>query len=97
MPQAAQTTPSRTTTRATAPKTPASSTPSAATDVVPTPPAAPREISPEERYSMIATAAYFRAQSRGFAPGHEVQDWLDAQAEVDGELARRTKAAHQAG
>jgi hypothetical protein len=28
-------------------------------------------------------AAYFRALRRGFAPGYEVADWLEAQAEVD--------------
>ncbi|MBL6750963.1 MAG: DUF2934 domain-containing protein [Nevskia sp.] len=36
-----------------------------------------------ERESRIARAAYFRAQQRGFAPGHEVEDWLAAEAEVD--------------
>jgi hypothetical protein len=30
----------------------------------------------------IARAAYFRAQNRGFAPGHEAQDWLEAQSTV---------------
>ena len=30
----------------------------------------------------IATAAYYRAQARGFAPGREVEDWLDAEAEL---------------
>jgi hypothetical protein len=32
---------------------------------------------------MIATAAYFRAEQRGFTPGAEVEDWLQAEAEVD--------------
>lgn len=30
---------------------------------------------------MIATAAYFRAERRGFAPGNELADWLQAEAE----------------
>lgn len=30
---------------------------------------------------MIAVAAYFRAEQRGFAPGHEMDDWLQAEAE----------------
>jgi hypothetical protein len=30
----------------------------------------------------IATAAYFRAQHRGFAPGQEKQDWFEAQLTV---------------
>ena len=28
-------------------------------------------------------AAYYRAERRGFAPGHEVEDWLAAEAEID--------------
>lgn len=35
-----------------------------------------------ERQAKIATAAYFRAQQRGFAPGHELEDWLAAEAEM---------------
>ncbi len=34
--------------------------------------------SPEE---MIAVAAYFRAEQRGFAPGCAMDDWLQAEAE----------------
>ena len=30
---------------------------------------------------MIAVSAYFRAERRGFAPGSELADWLDAEAE----------------
>ena len=37
----------------------------------------------EGRYFMIAEAAYFRAERRGFSPGGELQDWLEAEAEVD--------------
>jgi hypothetical protein len=29
----------------------------------------------------IATAAYLRAEMRGFEPGHELEDWLAAEAE----------------
>lgn len=35
-----------------------------------------------ERRVWIATAAYFRAERRGFAPGGEVDDWLEAEAEL---------------
>ena len=31
---------------------------------------------------MIAEAAYFRAEKRGFAPGAELEDWLAAEAEI---------------
>jgi hypothetical protein len=36
---------------------------------------------------MIATAAYYRAERRGFAPGGEVEDWLAAEREIDESLA----------
>jgi len=35
------------------------------------------------RHQMISDAAYFRAQRRGFEPGHELEDWLAAEAEID--------------
>ena len=31
---------------------------------------------------MIATAAYFIAERRSFSPGHELDDWLAAEREV---------------
>ena len=37
----------------------------------------------QNRQEMIAEAAYHRAEARGFAPGHELEDWLAAEAEVD--------------
>ena len=37
----------------------------------------------EERTRMIAEAAYYRAESRGFTGGDPLQDWLDAEAEID--------------
>jgi hypothetical protein len=38
------------------------------------------------RGRLIAEAAYYRAERRGFAPGHEVEDWLDAEREIDAQL-----------
>jgi hypothetical protein len=43
---------------------------------------------PEERAALIAEAAYYRAEERGFAPGHEIEDWLAAENEVDSRLLR---------
>jgi hypothetical protein len=40
------------------------------------------EVSPEEVRKLIAEAAYYRAKRRGFAPGHEIDDWVQAEAEV---------------
>ena len=44
---------------------------------------APSSPSPAGREEMIRTAAYFRAQSRGFAPGYEWEDWLVAESAVN--------------
>jgi len=46
----------------------------------------PAFVGPEQRAALIAESAYFRAQKRGFIPGHETQDWLAAEAEVDAKL-----------
>lgn len=40
-------------------------------------------ITREQRLQMIAEAAYFMAEHRGFEPGHETEDWLAAETEVD--------------
>jgi len=34
------------------------------------------------RQQQIAMAAYLRAEARGFAPGGELEDWLEAEREV---------------
>ncbi len=39
-------------------------------------------LSTQERERLVARAAYFRAEKRGFAPGCELQDWIEAEAEV---------------
>jgi hypothetical protein len=40
-------------------------------------------IEPDERRARIAECAYYRAARRGFDPGHELEDWLTAEAEID--------------
>jgi len=40
-------------------------------------------IDPEHRRALIAQVAYYRSERRGFEPGHETEDWLSAEAEVD--------------
>lgn len=40
-------------------------------------------VTAEERYRMIAEAAYFRAEKRGFLGGDVAGDWLQAEAEID--------------
>jgi len=41
----------------------------------------------EDRGVSIAKLAYLKAARRGFAPGHELDDWLAAEEEVDQRLA----------
>lgn len=35
------------------------------------------------REQMIAEAAYYKAESRGFAGGEAERDWLEAESEID--------------
>jgi len=35
----------------------------------------------EDWPSHIAVSAYYKAESRGFSPGYELEDWLGAEAE----------------
>lgn len=46
------------------------------------PPAA-RAISPEQREHMIGEAAYYRYVHRGYTPGHDLDDWFEAEADFD--------------
>jgi Protein of unknown function (DUF2934) len=41
------------------------------------------QVTREARRALIAENAYLRAERRGFAPGHESEDWLAAEVEVD--------------
>jgi hypothetical protein len=58
----------------------------------PSPPSPPKtplsaparaRVTPEARRALIAENAYLRAERRGFEPGHETEDWLAAETEVD--------------
>ncbi len=67
----------RSATRAARPKR----APSAATTATATATAAP--IDQDLRRALIAKAAYYRAERRGFSAGCEADDWLAAEMEVD--------------
>jgi len=43
----------------------------------------------KEVYRMTAEAAYYLAEKRNFAPGHEQEDWEAARAEVMAQLEKR--------
>jgi hypothetical protein len=34
--------------------------------------------------ALVAERAYFKAEQRGFAPGREIEDWLEAERELHG-------------
>ncbi len=46
-----------------------------------------------DRQHLIAEAAYRRAETRCFTPGHELDDWLAAEAEVNQRLAGEGRAS----
>jgi hypothetical protein len=56
------------------------------------PPLHVRARDPVQRHTMIAEAAYFRAERRGFEPGHELEDWLGAESELE----RALRSEHSA-
>lgn len=72
--------------RQSAPKRPASTKPRSAAPKArgPKPAVATAAAGDADRQSMVAMAAYFRAQKRGFAPGYEMEDWVAAEAEIAG-------------
>jgi hypothetical protein len=53
-------------------------------------------VSPEERHQMIAEAAYYRAEQRGFLGGDPLQDWIEAEAEVASKLHVDLPASREA-
>lgn len=46
------------------------------------------QVSPRERYEMVATMAFYRAEKRNFEPGHDYQDWLECEVIVDKMLGK---------
>ena len=46
------------------------------------------QVSPRERYEMIATMAYYRAEKRNFEAGNDMADWLECESMVDQMLAK---------
>ena len=51
-----------------------------------------RITAPALRHAMIAEAAYYRAERRGFAPGCELEDWLQAEAELALHAGQRARS-----
>lgn len=51
------------------------------------PPRSIVKIGADRRHSMITEAAYYFSEHRGFAPGHELDDWLAAENQIDAAVA----------
>ncbi len=49
------------------------------------------QLTPEERQRFVSEAAYFIAERRGFAADSHVDDWLQAESEIDQMLAGTTR------
>jgi len=47
-----------------------------------------KRLSLEDREAMIAEAAYLKAAERHFSGGDCMQDWLDAEREIDSRLSK---------
>ncbi len=52
------------------------------------PPSSASEACPREQ--MIAEAAYFHAERRGFAPTNEMSDWLQAEVDIEALVRNRS-------
>jgi len=46
----------------------------------------PKSIDPDVRHQLVAAEAYLLAERRGFAAGHELEDWVAAEAAVDSQF-----------
>ena len=46
-----------------------------------------RQIDPQQREALVRLAAYAFYERRGLVDGHELEDWLQAEMEVERQLA----------
>ena len=65
-------------------------TPRKLQSVTPKPDSNRSEASADDIRKLIAEAAYYRAKQRGFQPGHELEDWVQAESEVMQRVERST-------
>lgn len=54
-----------------------------------------QEMSASLLETMIAEAAYYRAEKRNFSPGYELRDWLEARKEIIKQVCNDTPRNHQ--
>lgn len=48
------------------------------------------------KLEMVAVAAYYLAEHRGFAPGFELEDWVRAEATIEAQLKQSNVSAEAA-
>ncbi len=53
--------------------------------------AAQSQVKSSSMHEQIAALAYLKAEARGFSPGRELEDWLEAEQEVNGSAASKRK------
>jgi hypothetical protein len=46
------------------------------------------ESNSEDKCARIAISAYYKAEARGYEPGHELEDWLEAEIETEAEQGK---------
>lgn len=50
---------------------------------IPKAPAKKKHAQAEEKAWSVASAAYYLAEKRGFAPGRELEDWFEAEKAIE--------------
>ena len=45
-----------------------------------------RTLSPDDRRELVRQTAYFLSEGRGFDPSRDIENWLEAEQQVDGGL-----------
>ncbi len=54
-------------------------------------------IEQDRRHALIAQHAYYLAEQRGFEPGHELDDWLTAESNVEEAFASSDQGSRLCG
>ena len=76
---------------------PAAAQPPAASPRRRDPSSSSEQLTPGDRYRQISVFAYYKAEQRGFAPGHMWDDWLAAEREVDSRIGSGSGKAPDSG
>lgn len=47
---------------------------------------------PDDLAINVSECAYYKAEKRGFAPGHEIEDWYEAEKEILESFSQSSRA-----